>query len=48
MWQLVPGSLRDGGATRELLGALQRRGAVLFRVHQLGHQHQLFSPQRTV
>jgi hypothetical protein len=45
---LVQESRRDGGATREQLGALQHLGAVRFRAHLLGRQRQSFSPRRTV
>ena len=45
---LVQGSLRDGGATREQLGVLQRLDAVRFRGHLLGRQHQSFSPRESV
>jgi len=48
MSRLVRESLRDGGATREQLGVLQRLGAVRFRGLLLGRQRQSFSPRRTV
>lgn len=44
MLQLVRGSLRDGGAIRELPVVSQRPNAARFHAHQLGHLHQLFSP----